>query len=121
MTDDALQAFIPLAFRRRKNRWRADAGEPQHDARIIDALARAAYWQSLLDAGVFGSVGALARAEGLASTTVGRVLRLARLAPDLVQHILAGTQPRRLTLLWLMRHDIPPLWSEQREVLARLA
>jgi hypothetical protein len=50
-------------------------------------------------------------------TTVGRLLRLARLAPDIVEQFMAGSQPRRVTLLWLMRNDIPALWGEQRQML----
>jgi hypothetical protein len=30
-----------------------------------------------------------------------------------------GCQPRRLTLLWLMRNDIPALWPDQRQMLER--
>jgi hypothetical protein len=50
---------------------------------------------------------------------VGRLLRLARLAPDIIEQFLTGSQPRQLTLLWLMRNDIPALWSEQRQLLER--
>jgi hypothetical protein len=49
-------------------------------------------------------------------TTVGRTMRLARLAPDIVEQLMAGIQPRQLTLLWLMRNDIPALWPEQRRM-----
>lgn len=59
----------------------------------------------MLDAGAFKSVVEIARAEGLMPTTVGRVMRLARLAPDIVERLVAGIQPRRLTLRWLMRND----------------
>ena len=118
---DAQAIFVPLRFKRRKGRWLAVGGTPVPDARIIDAVGRALYWQSLLEGGAYLTVGELARAEGLMPTTVGRMLRLALLAPDIVEQLMAGCQPRKLTLLWLMRNDIPPVWSAQRAVLARLA
>jgi len=115
---DALATFVPMRFKRRKGRWLADGGTPTPDARIIDAVGRALYWQSLLEGGAYLTVGELARAEGLMPTTVGRMLRLALLAPDIVEQLMAGCQPRKLTLLWLMRNDIPALWTEQRRMLA---
>jgi hypothetical protein len=87
------------------------------DVPLIVAVARALFWHTLLDKGTYHSVAAIAEAEGLMPTTVGRLLRLARLAPDLIEQMLLGQQPRRLTLLWLMRHDIPALWTEQRQLL----
>lgn len=116
---DAQAIFVPLRFKRSKGRWLADGGTRAPDARIIDAVSRARYWQSLLEGGAYLTVGELARAEGLMPTTVGRMLRLALLAPDIVEQLMAGCQPRKLTLLWLMRNDIPALWTEQRRMLAR--
>ena len=88
-------------------------------SRACQCIARAMYWHDLLDTGTFKSVVEIARAEGLMPTTVGRLLRLARLAPDIVEQFMRGCQPRRLTLLWLMRNDIPALWPEQRQMLER--
>jgi hypothetical protein len=36
------------------------------------------------------------------------------LAPDLIEELMAGKQPRRLIAHWLIRNRIPSLWSEQR-------
>jgi ParB-like chromosome segregation protein Spo0J len=115
--DSSLETFVPLQFKRKKGQWLADSGTSAHDVRIIEAVARALRWHSLLDSGAFNGVAEIARAEGLMPTTVGRLLRLARLAPDIVEQFMAGSQPRRVTLLWLMRHDIPALWTEQRQML----
>lgn len=118
--DSPLETFVPLQFKRKKGQWLADAGMCAYDVRIIEAVSRALYWHALLDSGAFKSVVEIARLEGLMPTTVGRLLRLARLAPDIIDQLITGCQPRRLTLLWLMRNDIPALWSEQRRLLARL-
>ncbi len=115
--DSSLETFVPLQFKRKKGQWLADSGTSAHDVHIIEAVARAQYWHSLLDSGAFKGVVEIARAEGLMPTTVGRLLRLARLAPDIVEQFIMGCQPRRLTLRWLMRNDIPALWPEQRQML----
>lgn len=117
--NSALETFLPLQFKRKKGKLLVDGRESAFDVRIIEAVARAMHWHDLLDSGTFKSVVEIARAEGLMPTTVGRLLRLARLAPDIVERFMRGGQPRRLTLLWLMRNDIPALWTEQREMLER--
>ncbi len=114
------QTFAPLALIRRKGRLLADDGASRPDARIVEAVARAYHWQALLDDGRFASISDVARAEGLRPTTVARLLRLARLAPDIIDALMAGQQPVCMTLHWLQRHDIPALWVQQRAVLAAL-
>jgi len=117
--NSSMETFVPLQFKRKKGKLLVDGRASAHDIRIIEAVARAVYWHDLLDSGAFKSVVEIARAEGLMPTTVGRLLRLARLAPDIVAQFMSGCQPRRLTLLWLMRNDIPALWPEQRQMLER--
>lgn len=117
--NSALETFVPLQFKRKKGELLVDGRESAHDVRIIEAVARAMHWHTLLDSGTFKSVAEIARAEGLMPTTVGRMMRLARLAPDIVEQFMRGCQPRRLTLLWLMRRDIPALWTEQRQMFER--
>lgn len=113
--DSTLETIVPLQFKRKKGRLLLGDARA-HDVTIIEAVARAMHWNSLLDSGAYKSVTAIAEAEGLMPTTVGKMMRLARLAPDVVEQLMAGCQPRRLTLLWLMRHDIPALWTEQRQM-----
>mgnify|MGYP000936598078 CR=1 FL=1 len=87
--------------------------EPQYEAPILAALARAFHWQRLLDDGTVESGAEIARREGLHATTVNELLRLTRLAPSVVQAILAGQQPRTLSLIWLKNHELPWAWDEQ--------
>lgn len=47
------------------------------------------------------------------------MLRLAQLAPDIVEDLVHGRQPARLTLFWLMRHDIPGSWAQQRRLMEK--
>jgi len=43
---------------------------------------------------------------------------LTLLAPDIIERLLAGRQPRRLTLIWFQRNPIPVDWQAQRQVIA---
>lgn len=112
-----LETFVPLVFKRRGIRRLADTGTVAHDPTIIEAVARAFHWQHLLDAGEFESGAAIARAEGLHPSTVNELLRLTLLAPDIVEQLLAGRQPRRLTLIWFQRNPIPVDWQQQRQII----
>ena len=114
-----LETFMPLQFKRKKGKLLVDGRKSAHDTCILDAVARALYWSTLLDTCALKSVVEIARLEGLMPTTVGRLLRLARLAPDVIEQLMVGCQPRQLTLLWLMRNDIPALWPEQRQLFER--
>jgi site-specific DNA recombinase len=67
----------------------------------------------MLDRGEVGSLGELAERYDLHRSYVGRILRLAGLAPDIVEAIMAGGEPPGLSLRKLNR-DHPMLWSKQR-------
>lgn len=70
------------------------------DQSLLVALARALCWQQLLDDSVVGSGSKIAQREGLHHSTVNELLRLTLLEPAIIQSILAGQQPRRMSLLW---------------------
>ena len=82
------------------------------------ALTRALYWQQLLDDGVVGSGNEIAKREGLHHSTVNELLRLTLLEPAIIRTILAGQQPRCMSLLWFLHHPLPRGWKAQREALA---
>jgi hypothetical protein len=83
---------------------------------MLVALARAFYWQQLLDDGVVASGTDIAQREGLHHSTVNELLRLTLLEPAIIQAILAGTQPRCMSLIWFQRNPLPLDWIEQRRV-----
>jgi hypothetical protein len=68
------------------------APRPRVDNAMVKALARAFRWRRILDSGVHGTIEDLARAKGVNATYASRILRLALLAPDLVEAILDGRQ-----------------------------
>lgn len=83
------------------------------DGTLVKALARAFRWKRLLDNGVFTSITEIAENEKLSFTYISRVLRLSTLAPDIVEAIVDGDQPRSLMLAELL-DGVPPCWADQR-------
>jgi hypothetical protein len=117
---------IPMRFQRRGGRKRIVApdgseltpsSKPQPDRTLVKALARAWRWQRMLDDGVYATVSEIGDAENISKSYVSRILRLALLAPDIVEAILGGTADESLMLERLER-PLPASWEEQRGWLA---
>ena len=81
---------------------------------MVKAIARAFRWQALLANGTYGCLGEIGKAEKIAPSFVSRVIRVALLAPDIVDAILVGRQHTHLTLRDLMG-PFPVEWAGQRE------
>ena len=78
-------------------------------------IARAYRWQELLYKGEYDSPEALAEALGVHTSYVRRFLRLALLAPPIVDAIFAGKAPWTLSLTKLDT-TLPYSWKEQMEL-----
>ena len=72
----------------------------------------------MLDEGVYASVSEIGDAENISKSYVSRILRLALLAPDIVEAILAGATDQALMLEQLER-PLPASWEEQRAQIGR--
>jgi hypothetical protein len=72
------------------------------DLPLIRTLGKAFYWQRMIDTGEVG--------------WVCEVLRMTRLAPDIIRAILEGRQPRHLNLHAMRgrQGEVPLDWNEQR-------
>jgi hypothetical protein len=66
----------------------------------------------MLDEGVYMSISEIGDAENISKSYVSRILRLALLAPDIVEAILAGTTDQGMILEQLER-PLPTDWEEQ--------
>lgn len=110
--------FLPLKFQRRGVQKKVSDHRQAHDATLVEGMARAFYWQHLLDSGAMQSGAAIARAEKLHHSVVNELLRLTLLAPDIIEQFMAGRQPRRLTLMWFQRNRLMVDWQAQRELIA---
>jgi hypothetical protein len=83
------------------------------DHELVRALARARSWMGMLQQGEFADTAEIARRHSLSEPHVRRLLRFAYLAPDIVEAIVEGRQPRTLTVKLLLQ-GIPLDWSDQR-------
>jgi hypothetical protein len=86
--------------------------EPRQDITLIKAVARAFRWRRMLEEGRFATLTELAVAEKINRSYLCRILRLALLAPDIVEAILDGRQPEGMTLPGLME-PFPVEWADQ--------
>jgi hypothetical protein len=66
--------------------------------------------------GKYSDTAAIASRCDLSESYIRRILRLAYLAPDIVEVIAEGRQPRSLTLAKLLS-PLPLAWVEQRSAL----
>lgn len=84
------------------------------DLPMIRTLGKAFYWQRLLDSGEVVNATELARQFKLEPGWVAEVLRMTRLAPDIVQAIVDGRQPRHLNLHAVRgrQAEVPVNWDE---------
>ena len=85
---------VPMRFQRRGGRKRIvtpdgsailPTSKQQLDGTLVKALARAWRWQRMLDDGVHASVSEIGDAENISKSYVSRILRLALLAPGVVE------------------------------------
>ena len=63
---------------------------PRVDGSMVKALTRAWRWQEMLDEGVYTSVTEISETEHINKSYVSRILRLALIAPDIIEAIFAG-------------------------------
>lgn len=121
---DCVVVSIPMMFRKRNGRKqivlppgvRAETTK-EDDARcpLRVALARAYRWQKMIESGEVRSAGELARRLKLDRSFIARTLRLAALAPDVVEAVLRGDEPDGLSL-GSLRGELPLSWDEQRRL-----
>lgn len=120
--------MVPLTIRRKQNRKlltpppgsSASVMSGGMDIPMIKTLGKAFYWQRLLDEGKYATATELARAFKLEPGWVAEVLRMANLAPEIIEAILDGSQPRHLNLQTIRgRYEsLPRDWEKQKKMLA---
>jgi len=118
-TELTLTRVFPMQIRRRGFETRlviqgSRAPTPLVDLALMKAIARGHQWADDLLAGRVESVAVIAKREGVRANYVRRLLRLAFLAPGIVEAIATGHQPPELTAKALTeRIELPLLWSGQ--------
>ena len=88
--------------------------KPARDATLVKALVRAHPWRRRIESAQARSIIDLAEQEGVTDAYICRLLPLTRLAPDIVEAILDGRQPKGLRLSEMLGNG-PLVWNAQRE------
>jgi hypothetical protein len=120
---DTLTIRIPIQLQRRGGRKlimtpegaAAPARKPSRDETLIKALVKAHRWRRRIESGQARSITDLAEQEGVTVAYICRLLPLTCLAPDIVEAILDGRQPKGLRLAEMLGNG-PLDWNEQRDV-----
>lgn len=118
--------FVPLSIKRRHSSKLIvpPAGQKfvrttsTFDLPLIRTIGKAFYWQRMIDTGEVANATELARRFRLEPGWVSEVLRMTRLAPDIIRAVLDGRQPRHLNLHALRgrQAEVPLNWQEQRQL-----
>lgn len=87
--------------------------QPEVRNNIVKAVVKAFRWKAMLDSGEASSMRDIGDKERLGDNYVSRLLKLTLLAPDIVEAILNGKQPKTLSLVDMLTF-MPMEWHEQR-------
>ena len=117
---ETLTIRIPMRLQRRGGRklimtpeGATSSPKPRRDETLIRALVRAHRWRRRIESGQAQSVTDLAEQEGVTDAYVCRLLPLTCVAPDIVEAILDGRQPKGVRLAEMLGNG-PLAWEEQR-------
>lgn len=121
-TPTTMRVFIPLTIRKRNGRPKIvppgdmapDSGGGV-DPHVLKAIAKAWSWRRKLESGAVGTIQEIAEAEGISDRYVGRMLRLAYLAPAVLDKLLIGRVPPSVSIKDLSAAAELP-WTEQEKV-----
>ncbi len=125
MDETAITVFIPMNIKKRhgktmivlpNNTGNENYNKRYYDDKLIKAFAKAYQWQSWIKEGKFESLSDICKKEKISIKYANQLYRLNLIAPQIVESILDGEQPRTLCLRELLRTPIPALWCEQMEV-----
>lgn len=121
--DKTVSLYIPIKFKKRSAcvmiiipEDSSIQNDKNYDSALVKAVLRAYKWQQMLQKDSKITMAALAKKEKVNLTYFRRTYRLNCLAPDIIDAIICGTQPRTLKLQDFKIKEIPDLWDEQRKV-----
>ena len=118
-TATSIRVVIPLTLRKRNGRPKIlppeDAGLPGshgQDPHVLRAIARAWKWRRQLEEGEASTLQDIAGKEGVSERFIGRMIRLAYLAPEVLEYLVIRRVPPALSLSDLVPVADRP-WAEQ--------
>jgi hypothetical protein len=120
-TTGTIRVVIPLTIRKRNGRPRilppadhAAVEDRTQDAHVLRAIARAWSWRRRIERGEASTLADIAAAENVTDRFVSRMMRLAYLAPDVLEKLLIHRIQPALSLNDLIAVAERP-WAEQME------
>ena len=122
--DEIIDLFVPLEIKKRggsaiiilpKNLKKEEMVKC-FDEKMIKAFAKAYKWKNMLEEDEIGSLAQIAVKENITGAYVSKVFNLNFIAPEIVEKILNGEQPRDLKLQDMLVGKFPLLWQEQKEL-----
>lgn len=121
MTENTIRVVIPLTLRRKNGRPKilppaeyTSTETRMQDAHVLRAIARAWNWRRRIERGEASTIADIANAENLSDRYVSRMMRLAYLAPDVLEKLLISRISPALSLNDLVAVAELP-WAEQME------
>jgi site-specific DNA recombinase len=119
-----LTRLVPLQMRRRGIEMKFvvngySKASPKTDPALLKLLARAHCWFDDLVSGRAASMVEIGKREQVGKRYLSRIIRLAFLAPDIVEQIVKGCQPLELTAESMVRDrtQLPLEWELQHRML----
>jgi hypothetical protein len=122
-----LTVFIPLTVRKRNGRPKImppaemmpDYDDKGVDPHILRAIAKAWSWRRKLDSGQVATIQDIATAEDVTPVYVGRMLKLAYLAPAVLERLLIARRAPAVSVKDVgLAADLP--WLEQDDAVFEL-
>jgi len=126
-TPDTIRVVIPLTIRKRNGRPKilppddvdARNGRAQ-DPHVLRAIARAWSWRRQLESGTASTIRDIAATEKVSDRFVSRMMRLAYLSPEVLEHLVIRRVPPALSLNDLVAVADRP-WAEQMDMVFELS
>lgn len=116
---DTIRVTIPLTIRKRNGRPKilppddVDLRDGRsQDPHVLRAIARAWSWRRKLETGAASTLQDIAAAENISDRFVSRLMRLAYLSPEVLEHLVIRRAPLALSLNDLVAVAERP-WAEQ--------
>lgn len=121
-TSDTIRVVIPLTIRKRNGRPKIlppddvtfQNGRSQ-EPHVLRAIARAWSWRRQLEKGDVSTIQDIAASEKVSDRLVSRMMRLAYLSPEVLEHLVIRRVPPALSLHDLVAVADQP-WSEQMDL-----
>ncbi|MCV0351632.1 MAG: hypothetical protein K5863_16265 [Nitratireductor sp.] len=120
-TTNTIRVVIPLTIRKRNERPKILPPDEvtlrdgrSQDPHVLRAIARAWNWRRQLESGAASTIQDIAAAEKVSDRFVSRMMRLAYLSPEVLEHLVIRRVPPALSLNDLAAAADQP-WAEQME------